>query len=98
MARKTNPRRQPATQADVDRAYTRGLEFGTEFAINCVLFVLKDKHDAPNEDIMRFRDEFMYLMDSVGKRYVSYPDIKRALSEEYKLYVTFTDGGKEYGS
>ena len=88
--RKVNPRNIPRTQADVDRAYSDGMDFGCEFALNVVLYVLKDKHDAPDEDIMQFRDEFMYVIDSVAKKYLSYSDIQRALSEDYDLTVRLT--------
>lgn len=88
--KKTNPRSIPRSQADVNKAYVAGEDFGMEFTINCVLYILKDKHNAPDEDIMQFRDEFMYLMDSIAQKYVSYADIKRALEKEYKLYVSFS--------
>ena len=88
--RKVNPNRIPRTQADVDRAYSDGMDFGCEFALNVVLYVLKDKHDAPDEDIMQFRDEFMYVIDSVAKKYLSYPDIQKALSDDYDLTVRLT--------
>lgn len=80
------------TQADVDRARQKGMEFGVEFCLNVVLFVLKDKHSAQDEDILQFRNEIMYLMDSIGKKYVSYPDIKKALKDEYGLTVYMSDG------
>lgn len=88
MAKKPNPNRVPRSQADVDRAEKKGMVFGTEFALNIVLYVLKDKHNAPDEDIMQLRDEFMYVIDSVNKNYVKYPDIKKALSGEYDLTVS----------
>lgn len=87
QAVKTNPKRIPKTQADVDRAYSDGMDFGLEFALNLVLYVLKDKHDAPDNEIMQLRDEFMYVVDSVGKKYLSYSDIVNTLSGEYDLRV-----------
>ena len=84
---KTNPRRKPATAADVNKAIQSGRDFGMEFAINCILYILKDKHNAPDDDIAQLRDEFMYLMDSINKNYVSYADITRTLSDEYDLSV-----------
>lgn len=84
---KTNPRRKPATAADVNRARQNGMDFGVEFGINCILYILKDKHDAPDNDIEQLRDEFMYLMDSIAKKYVSYADITKTLSGEYDLSV-----------
>lgn len=90
MVRK-NPRTIPRTQADVDRAFKEGTDFGLEFCLNLVLYVLKDKHDAPDEDIMKLRDEFMYVIDSVAKKYLSYNDIVRALKSDYDLAVRLID-------
>lgn len=84
---KLNPRKIPKTQADVDRAAKDGEMQGLEFALNLVLYVLKDKHDAPDEDILQLRDEFMYVVDSVAHKYLSYQDIVRTLSGEYDLAV-----------
>ena len=84
---KTNPRRKPATAVEVNRARQNGMDFGVEFGINCILYILKDKHDATNADIKQLRDEFMYLMDSIAQKYVSYADITRTLSGEYDLSV-----------
>lgn len=84
---KTNPRQKPATAVEVNRARQNGMDFGVEFGINCILYILKDKHDAPDDDIKQLRDEFMYLMDSIAQKYVSYADITRTLSGEYDLSV-----------
>lgn len=91
VSRLKNPRRVPMTLADVNRAEQRGREIGLEFALNLVLYVLKDKHDAPTEDILKLRDEFMYVIDSVAKRYLSYSDIVNALKSDYDLTVRIVD-------
>ncbi len=84
---KTNPKRVPRTQADVEKAHQNGMLFGTEFALNIVLYVLKDKHEASDDDIMQLRDEFVYQIDSISKGYLKYTDVKRALQTEYDLTV-----------
>ena len=84
---KTNPRKIPKTQADVDRAWREGADFGIEFCINNFLLVLKDKWGMPADDIMRLREGFMSQMESVQKGYCSYADVKRALNKEYNLFV-----------
>ena len=88
---KINPRKIPKSQADVDRAEQNGRDLGLEFALNLVLYVLKDKHNAPNEDILQLRDEFMYVIDSVAHGYLSYSDIVRALKSDYDLAVHLVD-------
>ena len=87
--KKTNPKRIPKTQADVDRAEEKGRAFGMEFMANLTLWVLIDKHDAPDEDVLQLRDEILYLCDSIDKGYVSYPDIRRALRVEHGTEVVF---------
>lgn len=89
MSGKTNPRRIPRTQADVDRAEEKGRPFGMEFMTNLTLWILLDKHDAPDEDVLQLRDEILYLCDSIEKGYVSYPDIRRGLLEEHDIKVEF---------
>lgn len=84
---KTNPKKIPRSQADVEKAHQNGMLFGTEFALNIVLYVLKDKHEASDEDIMRLRDEFVYQIDSISKGYLKYTDVKRTLQTEYDLTV-----------
>ena len=85
--KRQNPRSVPKTQADVDRAFSMGSDFGLEFGLNLVLYVLKDKHQAPDEDILQLRDEFMYVVDSIAKKYLTYGDIKAALKSDYDLAV-----------
>lgn len=89
MSSKVNPKRIPRTQADVDKAYNKGMLFGVEFAINMALFVLKDKHDALDEDLKQLKDEFMYVCESLEMGYLKYPDIKRVLSGDYDISVNF---------
>lgn len=58
----TNPKKIPRTQADVDRAEKKGQIFGMEFAVTLVLWILLDKHDAPDEDVQTLNeDKNLYL-------------------------------------
>ena len=50
---KTNPRRIPRTQADVDKAYSNGIVEGLNRCIDLMLYVLIDKHDAPMDDVQQ---------------------------------------------
>lgn len=83
----TNPKRIPRTQADVDKAFSNGQMWGAEFMLHLVIWILKEKHDAPSEDLHTLADEINNLCDSIGKGYVSYPDIKRTLKSDYNLEV-----------
>lgn len=87
--KKTNPYKIPRTQADVERAEEKGQLFGMEFMANLVMWVLADKHEAPDEDVRQLNEEIQYLCDSIEKGYVSYPDIRRALKDEHGIEVIF---------
>lgn len=90
MSRKSpNPRKIPRTQADVDRAEEQGRITGMEFMATVTLWVLLDKHNAPDDEIQVFNEEIKYLMDSIAKGYVSYPDIVRTMKEEHNTTVCF---------
>lgn len=84
---KTNPHKIPRTQADVDKAEQRGTDFGIEFCLNLILYVMKEKHNATDEYIIQIRDEFMYQVDSIGKGYLKYRDVIKALQSEYDMSV-----------
>lgn len=90
MSKKSpNPNKIPRTQADVDRAEEQGRITGMEFMATVTLWVLLDKHSAPDDEIQVFNEEIKYLMDSIAKGYVSFPDIVRALKEEHDTTVCF---------
>lgn len=89
MSKQTNPKKIPRTQADVDRAEEKGRIFGMEFAVTLVLWILLDIHDAPDEDVQVLNEDIKYLMDSISRGYVSYPDIRRAMKEDHNTEVCF---------
>ena len=89
MSKRTNPKKIPRTQADVDRAQEQGRLDGREFMATLTLWILLDRHDAPDEDVQVLNEEIKYLMDSITKGYVSYPDIRRAMKEEHDTEVVF---------
>lgn len=90
MSRKSpNPRKIPRTQADVDRAEEQGRITGMEFMATVAFWILLDKHSAQDDEVQVFAEEIRYLMDSIAKGYVSYPDIVRAMREEHNTTVCF---------
>ena len=83
MAKKTNPNRQPRTQADVDKAFDAGQMFGIERGIELFLYVLVDKHNASQDELDVFAAEVNGLCQSVNEGYVTFADIRNMLTEEY---------------
>lgn len=85
--KKTNPRRQPATMADINRAKTAATTEAMRRMIYLMLYVLIDKHQAPREDIKQFAEEINYYADSVKNRYITWKDIEHVVKEEYEVYL-----------
>ena len=82
---KTNPRRIPRTQADVDKArsegITEGITEGLNRGIDLLLYVVIDKHDAPMEDIQQLAAELNHAAECVAEGYVTWADIRQMLKE-----------------
>ena len=87
MRTKTNPRRRPATQADVERARDEAVRETVRFCMTIFFTVLLDKFAASKEDLQRVWDEVNDLSDSVKKKYVSLKDLKVVLVEEYDIHL-----------
>lgn len=81
--KKLNPRKVPRTQADVEKAYRRGEVDGTRAAMTILLYVLKDKFNASDEDVMELSNAFRSTTESVAKGYVSEADLRRVVRDEY---------------
>lgn len=90
MSRGTNPNKIPRTQADVDRAYKRGVDDGLNQGIEMILWVLIDKHDAPMDDIQQLAEELEYVADSIGRGYTTFSMIRKTLKDEYDVEVRLT--------
>lgn len=87
MAKKTPPRRHPATQADVERAKAQARTDGIGAAMAIFFAVLFDKHGATKEDLAVFWAEVNELSDSIAQGYVSLADLRRALDREYDIKI-----------
>lgn len=87
MRKKTNPRRQPATMADVQRAKDTAMAEAVGYAMAIFFTVLCDKEHADVEIMRRVWDEVNDLSDSVAKGYVSVTDLKNTLKREYDIEI-----------
>ena len=79
--KKVNPRRIPASQADIVKAQ----EKACHLAMAIFLTVLKDKFNFSNDDIVRAWDEWDSLSESIKKGYVNLKDLTDTLNEEYNI-------------
>lgn len=87
MSRKTNPRRIPATQADVKRAKDKATGDACRACMAIFFTVLLDKEQADKETLQRVWGEVESLSDSVAKGYASISDLMRVLREEYEIRI-----------
>lgn len=78
---KTNPRRIPRTQSDVDKAYSNGIVEGLNRGIDLMLYVLIDKHDASMDDVQQLAGELKHAAQCVAEGYVTWADIRQMLKE-----------------
>ncbi len=84
MLKKVNPRKRPATQADVDKAWNDGVMVCVSNSSVIFLTVLMDKFNA-GEYLIDVWGCINKLSEEVKERRVSIPDLRRVLLEEYDI-------------
>ena len=89
MSGKVNPRRRPATMADVNRAAQRATNDALTASAAIFLTVLCDKESADAEIVQRVWQEMQALSQSIIDGYVSVADLKNTLSNEYGVDINF---------
>jgi len=82
--KRTNPRRRPATQADVERIKKIVMHEAVTSTLSIVLTVLLDKFNAQDyiTDVWR---EINNRADAVAQGYASIADYKYALKKDYEI-------------
>ena len=83
---KINPRRRPATGADVKRAWEDGVVAGVSNACAIFLTVLVDKFDGADH-VADVWAEINKLSEEVKERRVSVADLREVLRSEYGIEV-----------
>ena len=87
MGKKINPRRRPATQAEVEKAKNQASSEAIRKILYLVLYILIDKHDAPKEDIHQLAAEVNYYADSISRGYITWKDVERVVRDEYEVQL-----------
>ena len=82
MRKKVNPRRRPATQADVNKAKKEAIDEAVKLAWSIMMTVLVDKEGYDLDDLRRVWDEVNNLSDSVAKGYCTVQDLRQILKLE----------------
>jgi len=80
--KKVNPRRRPATQADVNRAKNEATDTALGNAWAMFFTVLRDKENYDLDGLRRVWAEVEDLSDSLAKGYCTFADLKYALRKE----------------
>lgn len=86
--KKTNPRKRPATMADVERAKAKAQDEAISLAIAVFLTVMVDKFGYDADKLKAVWDEINKLSDSIAKGYVNLYDLKQVLADEYEIEIT----------
>ena len=86
---KVNPRRRPATMADVNRAVAQATNDALTASAAIFLTVLCDKQNADAEIIQRVWQEMQELSQSIIDGYVSVADLNGTLRKEYGVDIHF---------
>ena len=86
---KVNPRRRPATMADVNRAVEQATNDTLTASAAIFLTVLCDKEGADAEIIQRVWQEMQELSQSIIDGYVSVSDLRDTLRKEYGVDIHF---------
>lgn len=81
-SKKINPRKRPATQADIMKAKKEATSEAISFAWAIMFTALHDKEGFGRVRLKRVWKEVENLSDSVAKGYVSITDLKHTLKEE----------------
>lgn len=85
--KKTNPRKIPATAADVKRAAKEGVD-GTVSGVQAIFFtVLRDKEGYDKERLHEFWENVKKLSEEIIEGRVTISDLRQVLREEAGIYI-----------
>lgn len=79
--KKVNPRRIPATLADVNKAKKEAMDIAITFAWAILFTALRDKEGFGYVRLRRVWDEVNYISDSIDKGYIDIDDLVNELKE-----------------
>lgn len=79
--KKVNPRRRPATLADVNKAKKEAMDIAITFAWAILFTALRDKEGFGYVRLRRVWDEVNYISDSIDKGYIDIDDLVNELKE-----------------
>ena len=87
MSKKVNPRRIPASKADVNKAKKVAENSTMDMCVAIILMGLLDKGYLDKDDVPGAWDAINAKSEAVKKKYCSVHDLKKALRDEYEIYL-----------
>lgn len=84
---KVNPRRKPATEEDVNKAYKRGRNEAIEFALAISCLSVYDVFNPSQEQMQAFLDKHTANVGAIISGEIKYSDVIGTLKDEYDLDV-----------
>ena len=91
MSRKTNPRKIPRSQADVEKAYEEGKAAGAKSTVIIMMYAMKDKFGATDEQLTDFFEAISYVVDSINKGYITEKDLMTVIKDDYDMEFVLKD-------
>jgi len=85
--KKTNPKKVPRTQADVDRAFDEGLGKGAEIMLYIMTFILVNDWNASDEHLDSIAKRTSQYFREIQSGELKFKDIVTTMKEEYNLEV-----------
>lgn len=85
--KKVNPRRRPATQADIERSKREAQDKALNLAMAIFLTVLADKECYNKDGVRRVWNEVNSLSQSIADGYVNLYDLRKTLNDEYDIVI-----------
>lgn len=89
MGKKVNPRRKPATEADVKAAYNLGRNTAIEFALAVSCLSVYDVFSPSPEQMQAFLDKHTANVGAIVSGEIKYADVIDTLKEEYNLDIVW---------
>ena len=88
--KKVNPRRRPATAADVQKAYDLGKSEAIELALSVSCLSLMDIFSPTDEQMQAFNRKYQQNVSAIVDGTIKYQDVLDTLKDEYDLEVGFS--------
>lgn len=83
--KKVNPRKKPATQADLKKAKREAVLEAIRYQNVMVFTVLGDKYGWDYKKMHEFWGYINDLSDSLNEGYINFNDLRHVLEEEYQV-------------